>query len=117
VRVIVFLFSQKRGFDAIADISGIGVRQYYELYAGYRLEGTYMVRDLTDDDLRLEHEFAPATRIPVDFQPEPIAQVEPEPREPERKVVAKQEGRSLRTLIAFLIGFVSFVMFQLFIRQ
>lgn len=34
------------GYNKIAVISGIGVRQYYEQKLGYHLKGTYMVKDL-----------------------------------------------------------------------
>ncbi|MCD4704774.1 GNAT family N-acetyltransferase, partial [bacterium] len=38
--------SQKNGYKKIAVISGIGVREYYRKL-GYRLEGTYMIKQLT----------------------------------------------------------------------
>jgi elongator complex protein 3 len=37
--------ARRRGVRRVADISGIGVREYYRRL-GYRLEGTYMVKDL-----------------------------------------------------------------------
>lgn len=37
--------SKEAGYKKIAIISGIGVRQYYT-HLGYRLEGTYMIKDL-----------------------------------------------------------------------
>lgn len=37
--------SKKAGFNKIAVIAGIGVREYYKKL-GYRLEGTYMVKDI-----------------------------------------------------------------------
>ncbi|MBD3328520.1 tRNA uridine(34) 5-carboxymethylaminomethyl modification radical SAM/GNAT enzyme Elp3 [Candidatus Peregrinibacteria bacterium] len=37
--------SRKNGFKKVAVISGIGVREYYRKL-GYRLEGTYMVKDI-----------------------------------------------------------------------
>jgi elongator complex protein 3 len=37
---------RKEGFDRVADISGIGAREYYRKM-GYTLEGTYMVKRLT----------------------------------------------------------------------
>ena len=36
---------KERGWSKIADISGIGVREYYRKI-GYNLEGTYMVKHL-----------------------------------------------------------------------
>ncbi len=39
--------AKKNGFNKIAVISGIGVREYYKKL-GYKLEGTYMVKDLKD---------------------------------------------------------------------
>ena len=38
--------AKSRGFKKIADISGVGVRQYYREKLGYHLEGTYMVKNL-----------------------------------------------------------------------
>jgi len=38
--------AKKQGFNKIAVISGIGVREYYKKL-GYKLEGTYMVKILT----------------------------------------------------------------------
>ena len=38
--------ARKRGYKKIADISGIGVREYYRNKLGYKLEGTYMVKYL-----------------------------------------------------------------------
>jgi len=37
--------AKKAGFSRIAVISGVGTRQYYAR-TGYRLEGTYMLKDL-----------------------------------------------------------------------
>ncbi|MBC7110576.1 MAG: GNAT family N-acetyltransferase, partial [Archaeoglobi archaeon] len=37
--------SKEEGFDRIAVISGIGVREYYRK-RGYELEGPYMVKEL-----------------------------------------------------------------------
>ena len=37
--------ARRGGFRRIADISGIGAREYYRKL-GYRLEGTYMVKEL-----------------------------------------------------------------------
>ena len=38
--------ARNRGYKKIADISGIGVREYYRKKLGYTLEGTYMVKYL-----------------------------------------------------------------------
>ena len=38
--------AKSRGYKKIADISGVGVRQYYREKLGYHLEGTYMVKHL-----------------------------------------------------------------------
>ena len=37
--------ARARGACRLADISGVGVRPYYRAL-GFRLEGTYMVKDL-----------------------------------------------------------------------
>eukprot|EP01051_Picozoa_sp_SAG22_P025966 SAG22_NODE_7955_length_695_cov_0.937919_1_plen_73_part_00 len=37
--------ARRAGYKRIADISGIGAREYYRKL-GYRLDGTYMVKDL-----------------------------------------------------------------------
>ena len=37
--------ARKRGYTKLADISGIGVREYYRKL-GYKLQGTYMVKEL-----------------------------------------------------------------------
>ena len=37
--------ARKRGYTKLADISGIGVREYYRKL-GYTLQGTYMVKEL-----------------------------------------------------------------------
>jgi elongator complex protein 3 len=34
------------GWDKVAVIAGIGTREYYKNKCGYRLEGTYMVKDI-----------------------------------------------------------------------
>jgi len=36
---------REKGWSKIADISGIGVREYYRKI-GYTLEGTYMVKEV-----------------------------------------------------------------------
>ena len=37
---------RQAGWDKIAVIAGVGTREYYKNKCGYRLEGTYMVKDL-----------------------------------------------------------------------
>lgn len=37
------------GYKKIAVIAGVGTREYYKNKCGYNLEGTYMVKDLTND--------------------------------------------------------------------
>ena len=43
--LIVDGIARARGACRLADISGVGVRPYYRAL-GFRLEGTYMVKDL-----------------------------------------------------------------------
>ena len=38
--------AKKNGYNKIVDISGVGVRNYYREKLGYRLVGTYMVKDI-----------------------------------------------------------------------
>ncbi len=40
--------ARENGYHKMAVISGIGVRQYYRKKLGYRLQGTYMVKNLID---------------------------------------------------------------------
>ena len=40
------VIAKRNGYKRIADISGIGVRNYYREKLGYRLVGTYMVKDI-----------------------------------------------------------------------
>ena len=38
--------AKKNGYNKIVDISGVGVRNYYREKLGYRLVGTYMVKNI-----------------------------------------------------------------------
>jgi elongator complex protein 3 len=38
--------AKNAGWDKVAVIAGVGTREYYKNKCGYRLEGTYMVKDL-----------------------------------------------------------------------
>ena len=38
--------AKNAGWDKVAVIAGVGTREYYKNKCGYRLDGTYMVKDL-----------------------------------------------------------------------
>jgi len=40
--------AQREGYARVAVIAGVGVRKYYRAKLGYRIDGTYMVKDLDD---------------------------------------------------------------------
>ena len=40
------IIAKRNGYNKIADISGVGVRNYYREKLGYKLVGTYMVKEI-----------------------------------------------------------------------
>jgi len=45
--------AQREGYARVAVIAGVGVRKYYRAKLGYRIDGTYMVKDLNNEDVKV----------------------------------------------------------------